>query len=882
MTDRQYTYARFWKCALQVNPHGYSGKYRGQDHGLDAEAYAQALLDACRKQEIDVVGLADHGSVAESKTIRQALTEAGIVVFPGFEVATTEKVHWVCLFPEDTEERNLDRYLGNLGLTDPEDGVRPSKYGGEDFFRVLSDELGGFFFAAHAVNDNGVLKRGQLEHLWKNPLLKAAQIPKSIEYLDAQYKQIFLNQNPDYHREPRVAAINAKDVAKPEDLANPKASTFIKMTRPCFASLLLAFKDPESRVRLEHQMQEQFYSRIESIRIEGGYFDGLDARLSGHLNTVIGGRGSGKSTFLECLRYALDIQHKVPDAEKLGNQIVAANLGKDGGRVIVELCSANNNMEHYKIIRRYGEPPRVIDKHKNESTLHPRNNLLPKAEFYGQNEIYELAKDPGARARILDRFLPQDAEKQSRLGAVLRNLTENGEQLDKAQKRKEEIEMQIAELPRLQEKVGQFKEQGLDQKLQLVPLLEKERQLVPRMRQEVERVQDARRHFEDELPDLTFLSDKALEGLTHADRLRQGRQILENLAAELRRKLDEIHAAATAAGTALTPIAEQLKQAMAESAAQLEKEFAKLPAMAGKTGQEIGRAYQSLLREIERIKPAESQLQTANAAVDELKQKRRNLLGELADLRSDRTAAKRKAVKKLNRRLTGKLRITVVPDGLRRPLREFLQHLPGVGTQKTQWTEKAAGLTVMGLIDAIRKGKDALLNKQWGLPPSVAEVLTRLNAAQLHELETIDIEDRVDIELNVSHTGAERFRALDQLSIGQQCTAILHLLLLDNPDPLIMDQPEDNLDNAFIAERIVKELRSAKTERQFLFATHNANIPVFGDAEWIGVCTATVDGAKMPPDRQGAIDIPEIRDHAAEILEGGKDAFTQRKEKYGY
>lgn len=160
-------------------------------------------------------------------------------------------------------------------------------------------------------------------------------------------------------------------------------------------------------------------------------------------------------------------------------------------------------------------------------------------------------------------------------------------------------------------------------------------------------------------------------------------------------------------------------------------------------------------------------------------------------------------------------------------------------------------------------------------------MLTHLTYEQMLELESIDIEDRISLELNVSHQG-EHYKPLEQLSTGQQCTAILHLLLLDNPDPLIMDQPEDNLDNAFIAERIVKELRRAKTERQFLFATHNANIPVFGDAEWIGVFTATEDHAEMDKEAQGSIDIPEIRDKVAEILEGGKAAFIQRKEKYGY
>jgi len=97
-----------------------------------------------------------------------------------------------------------------------------------------------------------------------------------------------------------------------------------------------------------------------------------------------------------------------------------------------------------------------------------------------------------------------------------------------------------------------------------------------------------------------------------------------------------------------------------------------------------------------------------------------------------------------------------------------------------------------------------------------------------------------------------------------------------------MDQPEDNLDNAFIADRIVTELRSEKINRQFLFATHNANIPVFGDAEWIGILESSENQAFMAEENQGAIDVSAVRDKTANILEGGKTAFNQRKEKYGF
>lgn len=880
MTQKHYPYARFWKCALQVNPHGYSEKYRGQGHGMDAQTYAQAIRDICLKEEIEVVGFADHGKVAEAEVAREVLNDAGIVVFPGFEVATTEKVHWVCLFPETTTAQQLERYLGKMHLTNPQDGVRPPDISGRQLLMQV-EELGGFCYAAHVTSNSGILK-GKFNNLWTDPRLRAAQIPGPVDDLPDGYRQIVLNKNVDYPREHPIALINAKDVAEPDDLKCPGASCSIKMTRPCFDSFMMAFKDPESRIRLSHETNERIYSRIESVSIEGGYFNGLSAKVSGHLNAVIGGRGTGKSTLLECIRYALDISHKGDDAIKQGEQIVKENLGNERGMIILKLRSAVNHNKPYKVIRRYGEPPQVIDEKGNESRLHPGRDLLPCIEIYGQNEIYELAKKPEALTRVLDRFLPDSAKQESRIAAAYRELKENGDRLAKAREQREEVELHIAQLPKLEEQVRQFKEQGLEEKLKQVPLLEKERQLGPRVMEEIDRVRTGQRELGESLPDLVFLSDKALEGLPHADLLRRARDILDALTSALRQNLIEIDKAAGEAEQALgSLIKEELIKAMEMTEREIEKEFAGLQTVAGKDGKEIGHTYQFLLREIEKIKPARSRLKILDMLIGELEQKRHNMLGEISDIRSARTAAKQKVVKSLNKRLAGKLRITLVPDGLRQPLRDFLRELPGVGERKIQWVDRAQDLTIPALVAAIREGKDALLEKEWGLTPGLVDTLTKMAAGQIDQLESIDFQDRITIELNVSHSG-EQYKSLDRISIGQQCTAILHLLLLDNQDPLIMDQPEDNLDNAFIAERIVQELRAAKTKRQFLFATHNANIPVFGDAEWIGVCSVSGEQAEMPAETQGSIDIPTIRDQVASLLEGGKEAFMQRKEKYGF
>ena len=124
-----------------------------------------------------------------------------------------------------------------------------------------------------------------------------------------------LNKNSDYRREKPIIVINAKDVATPEQLADPRSSTFIKMTRPCFASFLLAFKDPESRIRQASQMQERFYSRIDRVRIEGGIPRWTHGQPVRPPECGDRGRGAGKSTLLECLRYALDLPHKARDAK---------------------------------------------------------------------------------------------------------------------------------------------------------------------------------------------------------------------------------------------------------------------------------------------------------------------------------------------------------------------------------------------------------------------------------------------------------------------------------------------------------------------------------------------------------------------------------------
>lgn len=883
----KYTRARFWKCALQVNSADYI-KCRGTDHGMSEEQYNQELVKVARENEIKVIGLADHGSVDRVDAIRTAMKEHGILVFPGFEITSSEKVHFVCLYPEDTSIGSLNQYLGNLELFDSEDGNRPSRLSAEQLIEKVEEEQGGFVYAAHCTDDSGLLLK-KLNHVWKNPSLKAAQIPGTLDDLknDANnaFRQILLNKDPEYKRDIPMGIINAKDVVEPKDLGNPKVSCLIKMTEPNFASFKLAFQDPESRVRLNSDILEKYYSRIEKLKITGGYLDGVEIEFSEHLNAVIGGRGTGKSTLLECIRYALELRPIGKNAQKQHDEIIKENLGKTKARIELVIRSSKMNGRRFTLARRYGESASVSDEDGKPSVLRAAD-LLPEIEIYGQNEIYEIAQDKSSQRHLLNRFMESEQqEEETLIQLAITQLTENRQKLIEAYGRIATIEDEVARLPKLEEQVSQFKNLGLEDKLKIVPLLETEKRLLTRaLEEEGPNLDQAFQTVRDNLPDTVFLGDSVLEKLPHAQGLRKIKDVLDTLRRETEHLLTQWQSKYEQARKNIEELAGKVTEEIEKEEEALEKTFKVLPSSEGKTGRQIGLEFRDLLKEIERIRPETIRMKNHKKLALELENQRKTILAELSDKRAVRSARFARTLKILNRRLAGKLRLEVKAESDRKPAIDFLLNckLDGVGDARLAWLKEVEDFSTVKLAEKIREGADALGKANWGITPAVTASLARLSQDQVLQLEELELPDVINIELNVAHAGKENFKPLDKLSTGQQCTAILHLLLLQNKDPLIMDQPEDNLDNAFIADRIVAELRSAKIARQFLFATHNANIPVFGDAEWIGVLEAQEDMAQMPAEAQGAIDDSKVRDKAAAILEGGKVAFNQRKVKYGF
>jgi DNA repair ATPase RecN len=803
------TFATFWKCALQVNPWTYGKEYQGADHSLTEDEYNKAIVDGCLKREIRAVGIADHGSVDGVSKLREALEAAGVTVFPGFEIASTEKVHMVCLYPSGTDIATLNQYLGNLDLP-KSPKTAPSSLGCLDIAKRVAKQ-GGFWYAAHVTGASGLLRLNQdgggLHHIWCDcDCVLAAQIPADIASLPAgEIHNILANKNPQYKRDRKIALLNAKDVRKPEDLNNDRCYSWIKMTAPTLDALRLACRDPESRVRLSHEINPAYYSRIEKIVVRRGYLEDLEINLSPNLNAIVGGRGTGKSTLIEAIRFALQLSPTNKDAQRAHDGIINENFAKEKAGIELTVTSFHQNSERYIISRYYGDPAKVLDEAGGVLKLTPKD-ILPRAEVYGQNELLAIVQDTNAKAQLLRRFLPDDETARDELAEIETCLSENRQEIDGLETKVADIDTKLEQLPAVLDREKSFKKLGLDAQLEQVKLREQMRAYATEAAAAIDAYMSAVEAFSEQISDIEapelptdVPADEAATLASLGKAVAAAHDATRSAAEEASKGVEAALASLAAAKTSMDHAISTAEQAF-------NAETNKLPALKGKSVSQLATDYRKVSAAIAKLKPLSTQRATHGAKLVSLKSERATLLERLAKARGKRWTALSKAVKHLNKRLEGQLRVDFEPERIRDPLKKFLLacELEGIGEKRLAWIDETQSLSVPDLVASIAQGGDALLErfKKAGMSKQTADAIASLPASKIRQLEELELPERLELLLNVVRDG-EQYREVARLSTGQQCTAILHLLLLDNPDPLIIDQPEDNLDNAFIADHIV-------------------------------------------------------------------------------
>ncbi len=874
--------ARFYRCALQVNPFAYHGRHGKQSTFQNEAAYNTAIIEACRNNNIETIAVTDHYRISDSLSLINAARTAGIFVFGGFEAASNDGVHFLCLYDPD-KDGTLERLIGQLGVRDH---TMLSPNGDKNCLQLLEcvREQGGIAIAAHVAADNGLLAtlEGQPRmNAWKSPDLYACALPGQISEAPQNVRTILENKDVAHRRDRPVAVINASDVNSPEELAEQRSSCFIKMSALSVEGLRQAFLDPASRIRLNSDMPSEPHAEFIAMAWEGGFLEGTRLHFNGNLNVLVGGRGTGKSTVIESLRYVLAIDPLGEEANK-AHQGVLKFVLKSGTKVSLLVRSHHPSRQDYTIERTIPNPPVVKDEFGNILNLSPRD-VVPGVEVFGQHEISELTKSREKLTLLLERFVERDPNAGAQKAKLRLELERSRGRITDVQRESKLIEERLSLLPGLEETQKRFQDAGLEERLKEKSLLVREERILATIKERLVPFLVVRNELAELLPiDTAFLSTKALDGLPNSAMLTDGAGILKRASVQFQTITGQIEQTISVVNTELSALRtrwDERKQVVETTYQALLRELQK--------SKIDGEEFIRLRRHIEELRPLREKKETLARDLAAFQANRRNLLDEWFNLQSADYRELERAAKRVSRKLEGKVRAMVTMGGNREPLEKLLRdELGGNLAALIDRLKNRDTFSLLDLAQRCREGKDSLIS-HYGLPATSAERLAQASDEIFMKLEELELPATTKIELNTSSDGEqETWQTLEALSTGQKATAVLLLLLLESEAPLVVDQPEDDLDNRFITEGVVPTMKDEKRKRQFIFSTHNANIPVLGDAELIiglstGIQNDTVQG-KTNERYMGSIDMQPVREMVEEILEGGKTAFEMRRQKYGF
>jgi ABC-type lipoprotein export system ATPase subunit/predicted nucleic acid-binding Zn-ribbon protein len=627
--------------------------------------------------------------------------------------------------------------------------------------------------------------------------------------------------------------------------------------------------------RLSHE--QNGFHRIEQLAIVGGFMDGTRAEFDPRLNCLIGARGTGKTTALELIRFALDAMPEEAAARKRIESLIERNLGF--GRV--ELRIETKDGLAYVVSRAVGEDPVVMTADGKPTDITLKAGTFFKADVFSQNEVEGIADRSLSQLDLIDNF---EAERIGEINQQLKHLavelSANASAMTPLQEKLAALADEIATLPELVEKLKGLSAtagddaDAINRAHALKSLRDRELRAVDGIMIFLEELSENLGQFTGKTTqqaDLLF-TPEMLEGPNH--------DILAQSLADVRACAQDVDAHVAAARKRI----EQQIQAMREAASKLSHAH-KEQEMAFRALIEKHQAAMGQATERSRLEKLRNDLLAKKRLRDETSEKlaqlqtaRAELLQRLSELRDKRFQVRKAVTERINKELMPTIRVSIVQDGNPERYRQLVEEgLRGTRLKYNVAAQKIVNALWPTDLATIIKTRDVstLMNKAELSSEQAEKVLAALSASErLFELETVELLDQPKIELNDGGT----YKDSPLLSTGQKCTTILPILLMKSERPLLVDQPEDNLDNRFISQTVVDSVRRVKTQRQLIFVTHNPNIPVLGDAERVFVLESNGTAARIA--RYGTVD--ECKTDVVTLLEGGEEAFRQRKERYKY
>ena len=699
--------SKFYRCAFQVNPFEY-GQRHAKAGGFQTETeYNDAMTKACVDGGIQVVAITDHFRFDASITLAESLKAEGIIVFPGFEANSSEGVHILCLFPPETTTSEVNALIGACDLRDPKADSPISNKNCEQLLQLIQ-QRGGMAITAHVTASAGLLttlKGVPRMNAWKSEHHLAAAIPGPITDVPDGQLQICQNRNADYKRDRPVAFVNAADVSKPDDFAKGSSTCLVKMTEVSIEGLKQAFLDAEGRIMMNSDGVPTDYTRLVAVSWDRGLMSSQSIALNSGLNVLVGGRGAGKSTVVESVRYAFGLEPKGKDASSTHKSMMKELMGQRAS-VSVLLHSPKPSPGYYLIERNYGQDPRVKDQNGDIITNLLPLDLVPGLEVYGQHEISELTRDKAKLAVILKRFVGDDTKTSVGMDDIRSRLIESRSGIIGKRQKITELDQALAALPGLREKLKRFKATNLKEYAEEKTAVQAEARLLEGVSTKIAVLKD---QGQDLLPpkDSTDLvlpaeTDQKLPNRAALEPLQRIAQDVDNARRAASLILMTAHDKArddlASIQTAWEPLKEAANQRFEDVKAKLSEE--------GYNPDE----YVSLDDQVARLEPKQSEKQSIEDELTSLRTNRQGIIDEWEKADAKAYTELEKAAKQVSKKLKGTVKAVIHASSTIEPLKDVLRaHVDGNISQAYSKLEEHDTLSLSQLAETIRKGAEALV-----------------------------------------------------------------------------------------------------------------------------------------------------------------------------
>lgn len=844
----QYVRADFHLHTRKDKEFSYSG---------EQNSFVNDYVAALKESNINIGVITNHNKFDkdEYKAIRKAAKKQDIFILPGAELTIKEGangIHSLIVFDPDEWLEDGSNYIQTFLTTafatipNPENRNAKSVYDLKNTFEQLEAYGRDYFIIfAHVDQNSGLFsecKGGLLESMavlapFRNRVL-GLQKSRTRDNLN-QFERCF-GYLP--------ALVEGSDPKSITDIGKGDKCTYLKIGEYSYDAIKFALQDHTDRV--SENLPDKKHGFIESISFQGGKFDGQTIKFACELNTLIGIRGSGKSSVLEAVRYVLGLTAQM---DKEYKDSLVKNIFGSGGKATLNVIDKHG--KHYSVSRIFGERINVLDENGNDLNITPIS-LFDGVQYFGQKDLSSSADHENG---LLEKLISGRIGQPSNLDSCVNELVRTVEHLLDVSKIPQQMTEVTTQQTELEHKLSIFEEKGAADKLKKQSGYAADTTKLDAVKNRIDTIlRDIRNAFSK-----NSVASNALDGYSSDF----NKDIFEDVSTVL----SQIDVQLTQIGACIAEIEKQ-RSCTEDTITRLKKRTDSLADEFAEIKREIkdetldADSFVKMTAELQRTKEKLKQLSEEASSKSKIEAAFTKATRERNDALLTTYNAYKAETERINQNQT-ELRIELTFKGDREGFKSQLKNdFKGTGISDTKYQAICDAFTDYAAIIEDWIIHDGNTLKNIVTSGEYVKLEDKLRN-QYEELLSRQVENNVDIYYHG--------KLLRQHSIGQRASAlILFILTQDDNDIILIDQPEDDLDNKVIYDEVITAIVQKKPYMQFIFATHNANIPVLGDSERVLVVEfqeTQIDVA------QGNIDLNSTHKQIVDIMEGGKEAFDKRQ-----